>query len=203
MKNNRHFILLLLLIIIAATSCSSSKSFSSGYYAQNKVALNDIEASYKDVYKQHPFALQFTSKYFNEISIDIITDSIKYVYVFRLDEVQRLNDTLSKYGISSAKTLSLANQMKLIHCTWINNLDYYVDGIKHYMVFMSVRQLKWHAPFLEPKYYVITYFSTPQYFDNQGRLLDKRRTKRLRKINGDVFYRINDKVCYTLSVNFR
>jgi hypothetical protein len=184
-------------------SCGSPKHITTGYYAKNAAVLNSIEASYKELYKQKPFALQFTNKLFDEVSIDIITDSIKYIYVFGQADQQRMNDTLAKYGISKTGVDMLISQMRSIKCTWINNLDYYVDATRHNMIFMSIRQLKWNPPFIPPKYYILTYFSTPQYFDAEGRLVDKRKVKRLRKINGDIFYRINDKVCYTVSTSFR
>jgi len=58
-------------------------------------------------------------------------------------------------------------------------------------------------PFKNAKYYILTYFQQPQYFDSEGQLLERRKLRRLRKINGDIFKRINDKVCYTVSVKFR
>jgi hypothetical protein len=68
---------------------------------------------------------------------------------------------------------------------------------------MSIKPVALKAPFSYSKYYILTYFSQPQYFDNEGRLLDKRKRRRLRKINGEIFRRINDKVCYTISGKFR
>lgn len=203
MHDNRLIILLFVIAAAIFSSCSSPRKIAAGYYLKNEKMLNEIEASYKSLYQQQPFALQFTNKAFDAVSIDILTDSIKYVYVFGLNEKNRMSDTLRKYGISINGVATLANQMKEIKCNWINNLDYYVDAARHYMIFMSIRELRWQPPFIPPKYYIITYFSTPQYFDEAGRLLDKRKTRRLRKIKGDIFYRINDKVCYTVSASFR
>jgi hypothetical protein len=197
------FSILASVIVIACCSCSSAKNISTGYYSKNQKVLDNIEASYKELYGKKPFALQFTDKAFEAVSIDIITDSIKYVYAFGLNENSRMNDTLKKYQLNTDGIATLITQMKQIKCTWINNLDYYVDGVRHNMIFMSIRQLKWNPPFIPPQYYILTYFSTQQYFDNEGRLLDKRKVRRLRKINGDIFHRINDKVCYTVSNSFR
>jgi hypothetical protein len=184
-------------------SCSSARKISSGYYHKNAKVLDNMEVTYRELYRQKPFALQFTDKSFEAVSIDILTDTIKYVYVFNPGEKERMNDTLRKYGISIPGLNKLISQMKEIKCNWINMLDYYVDAAKHNMIFMSIRPVEWTAPFIPPKYYIVTYFSTQQYFDKEGRLLDKRRTRRLRKINGDIFYRITDKVCYTVSASFR
>jgi hypothetical protein len=203
MHHNRYIILLVVITAAIFSSCSSPKKIAAAYYFKNEKILNDIEVSYKGLYQQQPFALQFTNKNFDAVSIDILTDTIKYVYVFGVNEKDRMNDTLRKYGISINGVSTLVNHMRTIKCTWINNLDYYVDATKHYMIFMSIRQLRWQPPFIPPKYCILTYFPTQQYFDEAGRLLDKRKTRRLRKIKGDIFYRINDKVCYTVSASFR
>jgi hypothetical protein len=68
---------------------------------------------------------------------------------------------------------------------------------------MSIKPVALKRPFAYAKYYVLTYFPQPQYFDSEGRLLQKRRLKELRKINGEIFKRINSKVCYTVSGRFR
>ena len=94
-------------------------------------------------------------------------------------------------------------QMRSIRCIWINNLDYYTNNQKNSLVFMSIRNVAIHLPFTNEKYYILTFYPQPQYFDSEGRLLANRRLRKLRKINDDIFRRINDKVCYTISERFR
>jgi hypothetical protein len=136
------------------------------------------------------------------VSIEIITDTLKYIYEFGIDE-SRLKDTLAKYDLNEKGVMDLIKQMRSIHCTWINNLDYYVDEQKSSLIFISMRPVALSRPFTNKKYYILTYFSQPQYFDSEGKLLVKRQRKRVRKINNEVFWRINDKVCYTISGRFR
>jgi hypothetical protein len=78
-----------------------------------------------------------------------------------------------------------------------------VDEKKNSLILMSIKPVALKAPFSYSKYYILTYFSQPQHFDKDGKLLDKRGLRRYRKINGEVFTRINDKVCYTISGKFR
>ena len=84
-------------------------------------------------------------------------------------------------------------------------LDYYVDGKKQYLVFMSVpvKQFSLFPVLQKNKYYLFNFYAQPQYYDEQGRLLDKKKLQQLRKINSEVFRRINEKVCYTISGKFR
>ncbi len=202
MRNKQAFIVWMVCVSGLLFSCASRKTFSTRYYVENEKTLTEIEQSYKSIYEKRHFSLAFTDRSFNYISLEILTDSIKYIYEFEIKE-PRLKDTLVKYGFPVVKMDSLINQMRNIHCSWINNLDYYSNNQRHSLVFMSIRQVAIHLPFTNEKYYILTFYSQPQYFDSEGRLLNSRRVRKLRKINDDIFRRINDKVAYTVSERFR
>jgi hypothetical protein len=93
--------------------------------------------------------------------------------------------------------------MAAIHCSWINNLVYYGGTQPQSLVYLSIRNVAINLPFTGEKYYILTFYSQPQYYDAEGQLLAGRNLRRLRKINGEIFRRINDKVCYTISSRFR
>jgi hypothetical protein len=183
-------------------SCNSAGKITARYYYDNQQILDSIENSYSHLYLKHPFSLEFTDKNFSYISIEIITDTLRYIYEFHVNE-PRLTDTLRTYGLDEQGIYNLMKQMKEVHCTWINNLDYYTDENKKSLTFISIRPLALNSPFNYKKYYILTYFSQPQYFDSEGRLLDNRTLRKLRRINDDIFRRINDRVCYTISERFR
>ena len=182
-------------------SCSS-KNFAVKYYYQHSTVLNRIEETYKNLYRQDPFTIAFTGRDFKTISLEIITDTLSYIYEFDVNET-RLADTLVKFRLNAPGVIELIHQMQSIRCTWINNFNYYVDEKKNSLTFMSIKAVGINSPFSYKKYYILTYFPQPQYFDSEGRLLDKKRLRQLRKIKGEIFKRINDKVCYTISGNFR
>lgn len=182
-------------------SCSS-KTIPVKYYYQHEKVLTRIEENYKKLNQQTPFTIAFTDRNFKTVLLEMITDTLTYKYEFNLDE-KRLTDTLSKFRYNATKVVDLMKQMQSIRCTWINKLDYYVDEKKNSLIYMSIKAVAFKSPFSYQKYYTLTYFPQPQYFDSSGQLLDKRRLRRLRKINGEIFKRINDKVCYTITGNFR
>jgi hypothetical protein len=161
-----------------------------------------MHQAYKNLYQYRPFSLGFTDKEFKEVSVEIYSDSLKYIYDFGVTE-NRLKDTLVKYGLKVPGITSLIKQMQEVKCIWINNLDYYVDNKKQLLVFISIRPQGVSLPSVNKKFYILTYFSQPQYYDSEGRLLDKRRVRQVRKINEDVFHRINNRVAYTVSDRFR
>jgi hypothetical protein len=188
-------------LLMLLTSCTS-KLFSSKYYFEHAGSVDSLKNTYEQIYPQQPFTIAFTDKHLNTFIIEIITDTLSYRYEFETGE-KRFGDTLSKFGMNSLAVETLVQQMRSIRCTWINNFDYYVDDKKNSLIFISIKPVAFRIPFSYQKYYILTYFSQPQYFDKDGRLLDKKNIRRLRKINGEVFRRINDKVCYTISGNFR
>ncbi len=198
--NFRNSITIIALLCILL-SCSS-KNISSKYYYQNKNTLDSIEHSYKQLYQTTPFSIAFTNRSFNTVTIEIITDTLSYIYEFTVNE-QRLKDTLIAYHLNSAKIIDLITNMKSIRCTWINNYNFYVGEKMNSLVFMSIKPVAINAVFSYKKYYTLTYFQQPQYFDSTGKLLDRKKLQTLRKINGEIFKRINDKVCYTISGKFR
>ena len=182
-------------------SCSAKK-ITSKYYYENEKALDQIEMTYKTLYRVKPFSLSFSDKYFRTFSLEIKTDTLNYIYEFGVDE-KRISDTAFRYHIDTTGLKKLLGLMRSIQCTWIENFDYYVDQQKKTLIFISIKPVPTRPLLTYKKYYIITYFSQPQHFDSEGRLLDKKKERRLRKINGEIFYRINDKVCYTISGQFR
>ena len=182
-------------------SCSP-KNISTKYYYQNEKALDKIEETFKILYQHHPFTVAFTDREFNTLTLEIITDTLTYIYGFNINET-RLTDTLAAYHLNAGAVIELIRQMHSIRCTWVNKFDYYVDEKKNTLIFMSIKPVALNAPFSYKKYYTLTYFPRTQYFDSTGQLLDKRRNPKLREIHGEKFKKINNKVCYTISGNFR
>lgn len=191
-----------ILVLAAAIISCSPKNISTRYYYQHKKTLDKIETSYKQLYGQAPFNVGFTDREFKTVSLEIITDTLSYIYEFSLHE-PRLKDTLAAYRLNAPAIVELINQLNSIRCAWIDHYDYYVDEKKQSLIFMSIKPVALKRPFAYSKYYVLTYFEQPQYFDSEGRLLNKRKLNELRKINGEIFKRINNKVCYTISGKFR
>lgn len=193
------------LLIVSAMllgSCASRKTFTTNYYHENEDTLVQIEHAYRALYGIKPFSVEFTDRGFNNISLEIRTDSIKYIYTFGVNE-PRLQDTLRKYGVPAAGVTDMIHKMRAIKCIWINMLDYYTNNQKNTLVFMSIRNVAVHLPFTAEKYYILTFYSQPQYYDSEGQLLVGRNLRRLRHVNDEIFRRITDKVCYTISGRFR
>ena len=196
----RLYQLFLLIILVQATSCTSLNI--TNYYRKNQSALDSIEAGYRKAYLKKPFSIEFTDRPFNRLSLELVTDTLTYIYEYTVGE-PRLQDTLLRYGYDTAAINDLITNMRSMECTWVDNLNYYTDERKHSLIYISLWPRIFNSPFVNKKYYILTYFQQPQYFDNDGRLLVGRRLRRIRRINAEVFRRINDRVAYTISDRFR
>lgn len=201
MNHKMLYILLLCGIALLSGSCGTTNM--TRFYTENKTTLDSIERSYIGLYDQRPFSIAFSNKNFNSFSIEIITDTIKYIYDFDAGE-ERLRDTLLKYNLSPEGINGLINTMQSIRCIWVNNMDYYSNtGQAYSAVYMSIRPRAFSFPFAYKKYRILAYFKRPQVFDEKGILVDSRRRKNIRKLNNNIFRRITDTVCYTVSSLFR
>jgi hypothetical protein len=189
-------------ILIIALTCSCRRMNITRYYHHHQSVLDSINQVYTKVYKEKPFSIEFTDRSFERVSMELATDTLTYIYEFWVGE-DRMQDTLTKYGYNPSPVNDLITHMRSVDCTWINYLDYYTDERKHSLTYITLWPRAFNFPFVKKKYYILTYFPQPQYFDSEGNLLVGRRMRHIRKINAEVFRRINDKVCYTLSDRFR
>jgi len=195
-----HIALFYLLYVLA--SCTYSKQFTHTYYQENEITLGSIRERFKQLYDKNPFSLELKDQYLNRIGLEIHTDSIKYIYSFRLDEPNFL-DTLHKYQFDVKAMIGLIIDMQKAQCTWITNLDYYEKRQKKFLVFISVRDKKLTA-FMKPeKYFTLAFFDQPQPYDGKERLLDNEDLSRNRLINGTIFRKVNNTVSYALTGKYR
>jgi len=190
------------LIPLTILACSCTSLNITNYYNRHQPTLDGISRVYRSAWHSHHFSIEFTDRSFDQVSLEFDTDTLTYIYEFTVGE-PRMQDSIVKYGYDTAAINNLISGMRSMECTWINNLDYYTDTTRHSLVYISLWPRTFNLPFANKKYYILTYFSQPQYFDSDGNLVTGRRLRRIRKINGETFRKINDRVCYTVSAQFR
>lgn len=192
----------ILIIVAIGTSCSYSKKFSQEYYLENEEMLHSIKTRFRDHYKTRPFSIEIKDKDFRQVGLEIITDTVRYIYTFELSD-PALIDTMQKYHFDVPFMRSLIDDMRKTHCTWLTNLDYFENLKAQHLVFLSIRHHRLESLFKKDKYFTLAFFENPQPFDEKGRLLNRVNKKELRKINGAIFYRMKDRVAYAINSDFR
>jgi hypothetical protein len=196
-----RLVFFLMFVSLLASSCNT-KIVSTNYYQEKKETVDSIESRYEKLNAIKPFALAFTDKRLNIVSIEMISDTLTRIYEFNISE-KRLFDTLKKYKYDTPGIYYLIGKMQETKVTWINSFDYYVNDQPQELIILSIKPVTIRYIFSPPKYIALAYFRTTQFFDEKGRLLDSRRTKQLRKIKGQVFYKITDRICYTIMEKYR
>src|SRR6187397_1172131 len=197
----RHLFIILISYWLLTTSCST-KIISTNIYQEHKENLDNIERRYEKLNPTNHFSLAFTDKKFSIVSLEMITDTLTRIYEFNVTE-KRLADTLIKFNYDTAGIFYLIRKMQQTKVTWINSFDYYINDLPQQLILLSIKPVTIRYIFSPPKYVALAYFRTTQFFDEKGRLLDSRRTKQVRKIKGQVFYKITDRVCYTITDKYR
>ena len=197
----QHLFIILIICSLLTISCST-KIVSTNIYQEQKENLNKIENRYEKLNPTNHFSLAYTDKNFNIISLEMISDTLTRIYEFNIYE-SRLADTLIKYNYDTAGIYFLIRKMRESKVTWINSFDYYVNDQPQQLIILSLKPVTIRYIFSPPKYVALAYFRTNQFFDEKGRLLDSRRTKQVRKIKGQVFYKITDRICYTITEKYR
>jgi hypothetical protein len=197
----RHLSNLLIIFLFFAASCST-KIISTNIYQEQKEDLDNIERRYEKLNPTNHFSLAFTDKKFTIVSLEMITDTLTRIYEFNINE-RRLADTLLKFNYDTAGIYYLIRKMQQTKVTWINSFDYYVNDQPQQLIILSLKPVTIRYIFSPPKYVALAYFRNTQFFDEKGRLLDSRRTKQVRKIKGQVFYKITDRICYTITEKYR
>lgn len=191
-----------LAFMLLFASCSYPKNFTRQFYFSNQEKLISTQQEYKTLHARRPFAVSFTDKNFQHVSFEIITDTVKYIYHFALDN-SNLTDTLKAYHYNATKIHGLLKNLQALHCTWISQLEYYEDYVRKNLVLMSMRNKDLNSPWKGESYCTLAFFDTPQPYDEKGRFLDRADKKRKRYINGSILYRLTDKIGYTISKQYR
>jgi hypothetical protein len=200
-KHTRNSILVLTAAVVF-TAFSCTPKLTANVYRKDRTTFNSIYNQYKKLSADRPFSVEYKDRNFNQISLEIIKDTIRYIYKFRLDE-KNLADTLDKYQFNTAEVVSMIQDMRTVHCTWINKMDYYVDRARKSIIYMSVREKRLDSWLKAEKYYTIAFFEDRQYYDNRGRLVEKPGDSTPMRINYALYRRITDHVCYAITENFR
>ena len=164
MMTRLKVVLIFCVAMILLSSCSVSKTYPKEYYAQHKTTMEEMESLYTNITKEKLIAIAFYDLEFSDISLEFKTDTVRYIYDFYYGE-KRMNDSLFKFGYDTTLVQRLIKDMRAIGCSWINTLDYYVDGNKRLLLFMSapVKQFSLVPLLRKRKYYLFNFYAQPQY----------------------------------------
>ncbi|WP_300597994.1 hypothetical protein [Niabella sp.] len=202
MNINRYIYTGICALLGLLASCAYPKNFTTDFYAQNETKLEAIKNDFSQLYTEHPFSILFEEKSFSQITFEFNEDSIKYIYHFNIHQ-PAFTDSLVAHHYNAPAVKKLVDDMRAIQCTWIANVDYYEGFQSRKLVQMSVRNKALNNKLKGESYCILVFFEAPQPFNNKGIFLDRSDRKRRRQINGNLLKRVNDKVGFAITKQYR
>ena len=95
--NRQNNIIILLIASISFVSCTVSKTYPKEYYEQHRSTMHEMEKQYDKITQQKLIAVAFDDLDYNDLSLEMKTDTVRYIYDFKYGE-KRIDDSLLKFG---------------------------------------------------------------------------------------------------------
>jgi hypothetical protein len=184
-----------LMIVLLMWGCSSCfvkrQQKSASFYIENKAPIDKLIKDFNALYDKQPFALGFSDKRFKHYTIQMYTDTVRYIYNTQQDRTMVFSEMIAS-PISESELSIIAKQIKELKCLWIDKSIMYIDGVKTPSTHLSFKSVLFNRPFDENKYYNLVFLET---------YIPKRTTtRRLRKYG---YSEVSKNVYFTISNRFR
>lgn len=179
----------LFLIFLLGSCMVNNQRKTANYYFKNQVKIEALLNTYENLYQKQPFALGFSDRRFNYYTLQLYTDTVRYIYNTKTSR-QNIFDEIIKTPISNKEFLDIAQQIKDVRCLWIDKYDYYIQGEKHIATFMSFKSVLFKRSFEENKYYVLVFLNRELPLNDDNEVLKR---YRMTKIKDGVYFGIRDK----------
>jgi hypothetical protein len=157
-----------------------------GFYQQNASSIDSLVNQFEEIYAQRPCSIGFTDLSFRHFSMEVYSDSVRYIYNTSLSNGMALHKAVG-FQYDSAQLVNLALRLYLLKGLWIGKTSFYKNGEKEVVTFLSFRQVK-KGKLFAPEQYVIVLFrgKDPDLFTQSNRV----KSGTLKQIGSHVFMTI-------------
>ena len=143
-------------------SCrATSERKSAKYYQQNKTQITEILKLYEKLYAQQPFSGGYSDKSYKYVTMEILTDTVRYIYSSKGDSKTKLFETIRKFDYDTTMLKKWSIQMKDIKCLWLSKATFNVNQKEEIVTFLSFKSVLIDKPFVENKYYILLFVPHP------------------------------------------
>ncbi|GAO45154.1 hypothetical protein [Flavihumibacter petaseus] len=155
----------LYLLLFAAVSggwgCAATTTRKSAdYYRENREDIEEMIRLYDQSYRHQPFSAGFTDKSYRYYVMEVVTDTVRYIYDTEYDE-WRLYGTIMRYNYDTASLRKISQLMEKTKCLWISKTSFFVEEKRETVTYLSFRSAKTVHPFVENKYYILVFLNQP------------------------------------------
>lgn len=161
------------------------------FYRQNASSIDSMVNKFEEMYAQRPFSIGFTDRSFQHFSMEVYTDSVRYIYNTSLSNGMEWHQAVC-CQYDSARLIDIALHLDRLKCLWIGKTSFYKNGVKEWITFLSFRQLK-KGTIFSPEKYVVLLFPPKK----EGAIVNSTRLQ-----EGDI-KQVGNNVFLTLGNGFR
>jgi hypothetical protein len=176
------------IFILGCTATSKRKS--ENYYYQNKDQITEILKLYERLYTHQPFSAGYSDKSYKYVTMEVITDTVRYVFNNKGDSKTKLFETIRKFDYDTAMLKELSERLKTIKALWLSKAIFNVNGKKEAVTFLSFKSVLVEKPFVENKYYILLF---PPHAVNNPEAKAKIQKGDIVMINDSVYFMIGSK----------
>ena len=180
------------MVTLMLSCTATSKRKSANYYFQNKDQITMILKLYEQLYAQQPFSGGYSDKSYKYITMEVVTDTVRYVFSNKGDNKTKLFETVKRYNYDTTKLKELSERLKAIKALWLSKATFNVNGKKETVTFLSFKSVLVEKPFVENKYYILLF--------PPGPVKDAESRPKIKK--GDIV-KINDSVYFMIGSKFK
>lgn len=188
MKIFRNLLIAGSLPCLLMMSCNVQEKLSRKYYLSKKTDLKQINEAYDKLYKINPFILNFTDAQFKKYSVEVSTDTVRYVYNTSIMNFS-VADSLKRFGLTITDLKKLGEQMFRSKCICVAKHSFYLEEKEYPANWLYFKQSK-SGMFKESRYHVLIFFQKGLTDSNRKTFLEK---QKLMQLDKDVFYTISNR----------
>jgi hypothetical protein len=160
MKTCKTTLLMLMVAVLLNACMKGANRKSANYYRENQSALDSLRILYDDLYQHQPFSAGFTDKSYQYFVMEVITDSLRYIYNTEKNRPQVV-DIISKFQYDPKKIRRFGELMKQTKCLWLSKASFYANEKREVITYLSFKSAATDRPFVENKYYILIFIDHP------------------------------------------
>lgn len=158
------------------------------FYRQHISSIDSLVGRFEEMYAQRPCSIGFTDLSFQHFSMEVYSDSVRYIYNTSLSNGEALHKAVG-FQYDSVQLTDLAMHLYRLKGLWIGKTSFYINGEKESVTFLSFRQVNKGKLFAQAQYVILLFPGK-----NIEGLAQSRRVQNgtLRQIGNHVFITIGN-----------
>ena len=175
-------------IAFVLSGCRAPEKLSQKYYHDHQSELQQINAAYNSLCNKQAFILNFTDDRYKKYSLEVSTDSIRYVYNTSVMKFS-VADSIAGFGLDGKEIKKLGQKMIDSKCICVARHSFYFNDHEFTANWLFFKQVH-SGMFKESRYHVLIFFNEPLTADVRKEFIERRE---LVQLENNVFYTVSNR----------